>query len=530
MKTPNRICLAAALAAVSLTVTAADRVGDWWVALPKDVYKAMSQSERTCADRAQKMLDSNSPKTAANEWKRINTEFMTVAKEESLAWASFFEAYSLDKAKDKFKAIDLYSETIELYPDSEPACAALFFRGQCQGANGMRQKELDDYRELVENPNFAKHPLAYTAHNRLAGDFVRKEKLEEAVAHWQAVKDLKPDGNRCEWNYANESFTILAQLADIDGTVASCPGKDDDKPGVRRDRMRNWRNWIWGVAERDSRAALYFKNHLGKAKDVNGARWEWLRKMSAAWLKAAKPVYEAAGSDWEYLMTEFDTIRVLSPDKLEKMILKVGGEVRKVPDAQSKSNRAKDFIGRLMNLGRANDAKLFLELIVDPVERAWKAVDIGWRTRDGNYIVEQLKPLEANPDPKVSDDAKRNHARCCQEILRDYDTAIKLYEEAPSPPGTLWSVADCHRSAGRKPKAQVTLDEICSMFPNDAPNAMLRKGDWYSQDGDKKNAIGCYRRILAHAEWKKSGAASQAHQRLEAFGIATGGAVINDVH
>jgi hypothetical protein len=59
---------------------------------------------------------------------------------------------------------------------------------------------------------------------------------------------------------------------------------------------------------------------------------------------------------------------------------------------------------------------------------------------------------------------------------------------------------------------------------------MLRKGDWYRDDGDVKRAIGCYRRILAHAEWKKTAAASQAHQRLEVYGIGTGGAVLNEVH
>ena len=74
------------------------------------------------------------------------------------------------------------------------------------------------------------------------------------------------------------------------------------------------------------------------------------------------------------------------------------------------------------------------------------------------------------------------------------------------------------------------MDEICGVFPNDAAQAMLTKGDWFRDAGDKKNAIGCYRRILSHAEWKKSSSASQAHQRLEAFGIATGGAVVNDVH
>ena len=141
-----------------------------------------------------------------------------------------------------------------------------------------------------------------------------------------------------------------------------------------------------------------------------------------------------------------------------------------------------------------------------------------------------MEIVEKSPDLAEVEKAKRSHARCCHEILRDYDAAIKLYESAPEPPRTLWYVAQCHRAAGRLQKAQMQLDEICGIFPDEAALAMLTKGDWYRDAGEKKQAIGCYRRILAHAEWKKSQAASQAHQRLEAFGIATGGAVVNEVH
>ena len=104
---------------------AAERIGDWYVNVPAEVLKKMSMSERTCAERALKQLDGGSARAAANEWKRFNTEFITTAPEEALAWASFFQAYSLNKAKDSFKAIELYSETIELYPDSKASCASL---------------------------------------------------------------------------------------------------------------------------------------------------------------------------------------------------------------------------------------------------------------------------------------------------------------------------------------------------------------------------------------------------------------------
>ena len=48
-------------------------------------------------------------------------------------------------------------------------------------------------------------------------------------------------------------------------------------------------------------------------------------------------------------------------------------------------------------------------------------------------------------------------------------------------------------------------------------------------DGEKEKAIGLYRQLLKNPKWKQSGASSQAHQALERFGIATGGAMTNEV-
>ncbi len=527
----NRVAFFSLAILGAMPLAAAERIGDWYVNVPAEILKKMSMSERTCAERALKQLDAGGARAAANEWKRFSTEFITTASEEAAAWASFFQAYSLCRAKDTFKAIELFSETIELYPESKASCAALFFRGQAQSSNGQTQKALADYRELVDNEQFADHPLAYAARNRLAWSSLQNGKLEAAMDDWRAVTALKRDANRSEWDSANRNLALIESLTDPAAKLGDLVAKYSDKPQKGVEAIRNWRNDLWWHVWNDQPVAhAYFQNHKGKAKDVRSAQIVFLAKMTKRFESDAAAIYKAAGAEWEFIMTNFDATIALAPKSIEKMIDKAGGEVRKTADKQVQSERAIAFIGKLRSLRRIAEAKLFLDLIADPVKRAWTAADLGWAARDGNYIVESLKPLEAMPDPGVADSAKRNHAKCCQEILRDYDTAIKLYEEAPQPPSTLWLVAECHRLAGRKPKAQATLDEICSMFPNDAANAMLRKGDWYRDDGDKKNAIGCYRRIMAHAEWKKSGASSQAHQRLEAFGIGTGGAVLNDVH
>lgn len=506
------------------------RIGDWSVSMPADAIKVMSMSERTCANRALKMNEAGQHRSAAAEWKRFETEFVS-ADPIAQDWASFFLAYSLDRANDRYKAIQLYSDTIELDPEAMSACAALFFRGNAYGVNGNTSKALADYRELVDNQLFNRHPLAYEAYRRLGWAALNAGKLDDAVAEWRSITELKKEGNRSIWEDSKRDLELLEDLANPDQRFAALVADDKLKPAQGLELVRRFMSNLWfAVLRNHAVARAYLDKHLGKAKNVDEARWAFLNRILTMFEKQMKPYYDAAGADWEYSLTRFDMYCELRRDKVDTLVNEIAGSLTKVADPKTRSARANDFIDKLLRIGRGKEAKLLLQHVSDPVARAWKGSDIGWRLGDGNFVVECLKPLEAMPDPKVSDEAKRKHAACCQQLLHDYDTAIKLYEEAPAPPGTLWAVADCHRAAGRKPRAQQVLDEICSIFPNDAPNAMLRKGDWYRDDGDTKQAVGCYRRILAHAEWKKAGAASQAHQRLEAFGIATGGAVLNEVH
>ncbi|MBO4448179.1 MAG: hypothetical protein J5807_01710 [Kiritimatiellae bacterium] len=524
------IAIAAAFAAFG--ASAVERVGDWWVNLPANVLKSMSESERTCAGRAARQFDAGSYRAAAEEWKRFQTEFLTTASEEAAAWASFFQALSLDKAKDRYKAIDLYSETLELYPESTASCAALYFRGRSYLDNGNTAKGYSDFRDIVENPDFNRHPLAYAAYNSLAWNALSEGKFSQALDYWRSLVALPHGANSQVWRNAKEKLDIVEALADPSGDLSKIASNEKKDFEARRKSLREWRERIWGAVVNDNAVvnAFYAKN-LGKAKDVGEAKTEYLKKMSVAFSKVAGPVFaKCEGGSWEMLLIEYDTVAALSPKNAGKMVEKVSAAIRAEKSPERRGSRAARFIDRLVRDRKFADAKLFLDLIPNADARAWKAVDIGWKMRDGKYIVASLEPLEKSPDQEVVKKAKLNHANCSKQILGEWDVAIKTWEEYPSPPWTLWQIAECHRSAGRKAQAQGVLDEICGVFPADAAAAMLRKGDWYAADGDKKNAIACFRKILSHADWKKTGSASQAHQRLERYGIATGGAVLNEVH
>ena len=55
---------------------------------------------------------------------------------------------------------------------------------------------------------------------------------------------------------------------------------------------------------------------------------------------------------------------------------------------------------------------------------------------------------------------------------------------------------------------------------------MFQRAEYHREDRQREEAVGLYRQILK--AFPKSSQSSQAHQRLEEFGIATGGGVIDE--
>ncbi|MBO5643354.1 MAG: hypothetical protein J6S51_05050 [Kiritimatiellae bacterium] len=525
------IVFSLALALISFASSAAERVGDWYVNIPASVFAQMSSSERTCAERATSLFNKNSFKAAAAEWKRFQTEFITTASEDVAAWAAFFYAFSLDKAKERFKAVEMFGEAIELYPDSFASGLALYFRARSHIENGNTTKGIEDLVQFVSNPDFNTHHVAYAAYNTLAWDSLSKGKVQEAISYWTSVKELPSRGNLSIWRSATWQLTLLRCLSNPAAEISAIANNTEVDFERRRVLLREWRRNMWNALTRpNSVVEAYFKKESKKA-DIKVARNEYLKKMAVAFSKIASPVYKKCdGGDWELLIDDYETVAELMPKNVAKAIERIVTALQATQDKKLRSSRASSFITKLSNNGRNSEARLLLDCITEPERRAWKGAELGWKSRDGKFILENLDFLEKSADPEVVRKAKLDRARCCKELTRDYDTAIKIWNEYPNPPSTLWQIAEAQRLAGRKKIAQGVLDEICGVFPSDAAHAMLRKGDWYAADSDKKSAIACYRKILQHGDWKKSSAASQAHQRLERYGIATGGAVLNEVH
>ena len=104
-----------------------------------------------------------------------------------------------------------------------------------------------------------------------------------------------------------------------------------------------------------------------------------------------------------------------------------------------------------------------------------------------------------------------------------YEEAIKAYQQADSPPQTLFWTAECLAKLGRLEPAVSQLREVENFFKDRASEAALAVAYLYRDAGIKEKYVRSLRGVLK--KYPKSGESSQAHQRLEEMGLPIGGGV-----
>ena len=188
------------------------------------------------------------------------------------------------------------------------------------------------------------------------------------------------------------------------------------------------------------------------------------------------------------------------------------------------------FLKRVMGKMKRAEIEKRIAEIPKKLTKLWLREELD--ERDGNWkaVMLDLDMIDAeDPEYAKSNGAKYKRLWIVRDRLQEYDAALKLVVEIDDPPKSLWELQTTQRRAGKRKEAYATLVEIASMFPNEAAAAVWTTAEYRRQDGEKQKAIGLYKQLLTHPEWKKSPHSSQAHQRLEDYGIATGGAMINTV-
>lgn len=525
--------------------------GEWSWEMPGSVYKELDFSFRAGVDRASKIFREAEDaarrgvrvtdlvpryRAAVAEWRKVQIQAEAENFDETLlAYATFMQAYGRHKAHDINEAIKLYEETLELHPEVLWVDVAAKWQLACAyGELGNQRKRDQEVDEFIAEQTFDGNTLMANALSSRADRYWRQGKIDDAKEDWRRILGACYRQNNWPiWNGVRETLITLALAS---GDISAFEGfifedvKPDDVKGqyeaCARGVGRAWSTVLDG--------AYGYWNHLEKLypkEKERKAHIEKNRRWFLAWFDQQQPIYEKSGHGIDYLFTSLSLSVRLGDDKeTEKRLQKVIAYLRGEKDAGTRNSRVQSVIGMLLSAGRNDQARQMPDFMAGVLLQVWTRYDIEHRLKNYKAAEQYLKEyIERKPGAAEVKKAKWRLAELYRGPLGQIDKAIALYLELDEPPATLWCLQDCYRAAGKKKDSYRVLDELASIFESEAPRAVMTQARYREQDGEQKLAIALYRRLLSHPEWKKSGESSAAHQALERLGVATGGAMTNEV-
>lgn len=184
------------------------------------------------------------------------------------------------------------------------------------------------------------------------------------------------------------------------------------------------------------------------------------------------------------------------------------------------------MVDRLRSARQYDRAAELIVRIEAPALAMWKGIELLGDQQSYAAQAAKCEELEQLNDKDFSSRALRLRALLYKDRLAKYEDAVKLYAMINDPPGTIWNTVECYQRWGKPDSAINALTEIENFFERDAPNAALRKAEVWEHVGDKAKTVAALRAVMK--KYPKQPAASQAHQKLERYGVATGGGVIDE--
>lgn len=539
------------LAALAAAAAAAARAADWSWRIPVKMYQNLEFEQRATIDKAvdayikaenaanrnQSVPDVQIPlfRAAEAEWKKYSANFELDGNDNVNAYVLFMQGMSQMGARDRNKAKKTFEELVDLYAEvpgkSWIVPAAQFMIGDCEFANGETTRAKRTFLNMLADEKAQEHPLACRAYNRLANlswKLLDNDKVNDALKYWlKATDKIYKDTATSDWRAACDSlpqaYAIHCRWKEITAwiyrDIDPANAKERANAAQAFEDLINGRRYWWPGWWFDAKYVDKVGERDKAIKEIN--------KGLSKWHEDQKQVFLADGREWAFYVRAFNYRRAVDLSEAKKLI----PEIRKciqAADEKSKPARAREFGIILADARLFDEAHTMEDLIQNPVSRLWLSYEIDRREPKWDAVVLTLEQIIANVDPDVSLQGKKTLAWIYKDYIRDYEKALKIYQEISVPPGTLWDIQYCQRRLGKKKEALATLQELM-FFPDHAARAVWHMGEYYREDGEKDLAVKCYRQLLNHPEWKKSPESSQAHQRLEAWGIATGGAVVETI-
>ena len=507
----------AAVVVLAVQPAAGARLAMWELPTPR--YQAMNTFQRAQYDKAARLFREGSYKAAAAEFEKFNAQF---EDSENISYMLFLRGRSLHLAKKRNTAIKVYNEVLDYFREDVAAAApALYYKGLAYIENGDVKKGLACLREMVDSQALSKHPAAAGALGQLADHYWTHDKPEMAVRYWKQAARQFAQTNRREAAAARKNVTVYYILkADYAGYEGWLVGEDQaDRAALRRTVAQN----VWNVAQRGFHPYWGAYNRRKNPKQWTQTIWA-LHK----YYTSRKAWFEKTHSHWEYYTCALSTASERLADRKEtnRLVDEAAPHVAAGKDASERNGRYAWLVDRLIDVDDLFRARHFISKIADPPLAAFKEYEVvGFGEGKWQQAVARLKNIESMGDADWRAKAETTRAWVYEEKLREYEKAIKLYQQINKPPGTLWHIQECYHRWGKLKEALTTLTEIENSFPDHAARAAWRKTEYLHRAGQKKLAIATARKIMK--VYPKSPESSRAHQFLERYKIATGGGLID---
>lgn len=543
--------LATAVIALAAVFTCDARVYEWTWRMPGEVYRNLEFTIRAGVDRATKIFDEAyearrhgrlTPqqqvtrfRAAAAEWKKVQIQAEGESADTSLlGYVAFMQAFARHLARDRNEAVRLYLEMLDLYGDEKWIAAnATYWMGRAKIDMGDTKAGDIIIDELVDDDACAKEPvLALALYDRGCRLFALG-KYDEAIECWERVLANFKEIVHNTWSGARwrlqEAYALTQNFQEMERIILVETGDDKKKRAQAILDSIGWK--IHHLYHSHLCLGKWFIEKYEKPKE----RKEQIEKFNRAflaWATGASRIMEEGGLVWESRTAIFRLqIGILSRNEISKSAGDLAKSLMGEKNTVRRSKYARDAAITLADNRFYEAAHLLVPAVDGAPSRAWLKYEIDSRAGEWKAAALDLEEcLSQGPDADLSVKAKYTLGWVYRDRTKEYDKAIKIYVELADPPRTLWELQYAYRGANKKKESYAALAELTSMFPDYAAKAVYQTARYREEDGEKETAIALYKRLLRQPEWKKTWESSQAHQQLERLGVATGGAVINEVH
>jgi tetratricopeptide (TPR) repeat protein len=538
---------------------------------PGDAFAKLDTFEGLNLEDADKLYGVGDYKGAYAAYKAYSFEF---PKSKALPYVLLRMGRCLHKIDKRNAAVTSYQDVVDYFPDDvRYAAAALYYIGECHGQNGDDAKKTAVWARMVKDDGYVTQPNSGTALTYLGNAMEKLGKFEEATEyHWRtAVAFLKTNQSAAAAARGAVIFHYVTRNPDHDKLkefyVAASgfdgQGRNTDKP---EEDARYWDTILKtvirmeGEAAQREKASAYWSAKMGdRFKDDDQLRKLWAD---------VQRIHEKDGKSW---LARMDKQFAQKPATLSRVLqwceyYKADTKMRSAFFAKEskqflagmKAAEQMDLMGRLNHpLGMDEEAQtvmrsIKLDGLTDEELARYAELAASYQSeeeilryfarmkdrlfatksrfdyynkrshRNPPYMEKALVEIpELLKSPKYAEGLLWTKANLLQNLGK-HEEAIQAYRAANRQPDSTWEISNCLVALKNYAEAIKTVRELESIGGATASRACLRIADVYKISGDKGMEVTQLRSILR--KYPKSGESSEAHNRLESYGVAlTGG-------